>query len=62
LKRAQKIRMRDPQYAEIADSWGGLFVRGPKGQPSVMSQLIERNRDLYHATQGSVPAPLRAQP
>ncbi|MDM7555539.1 fatty acid desaturase family protein [Xanthomonas fragariae] len=47
LKRAQKIRMRDPGYAEIADSWGGLFVRGSAGQPSVISQLLDRNRRLY---------------
>ncbi len=53
LRRAQNIRMRDPIYAEIATSWGGLFVRGPKGQPSVISQLLERNRCLYDARHAS---------
>ncbi|MEM5299220.1 fatty acid desaturase, partial [Burkholderia sp. JPY481] len=32
LKRAQKIRLRDPRYAEVAESWGGLFASGPKGR------------------------------
>jgi dihydrorhizobitoxine desaturase len=61
LKRAQKIRMRDPKYAEIADSWGGLFVRGPKGQPSVISQLFERNRRLYDTHNASAPQAARDQ-
>ncbi|MGF6960452.1 fatty acid desaturase [Paraburkholderia youngii] len=52
LKRAQKIRLRDPRYAEVADSWGGLFASGPKGQPSVINQLLERNRRLYEAQRG----------
>ncbi|AAW74643.1 fatty acid desaturase family protein [Xanthomonas oryzae pv. oryzae] len=47
LKKAQKIRMRDPTYADIANSWGGIFFSGPEGQPSVISQLLERNRRLY---------------
>ncbi|KWV15834.1 fatty acid desaturase family protein [Xanthomonas translucens] len=47
LKKAQKIRMRDPIYANIGKSWGGLFSRGPQGQPSVISQLLDRNRRLY---------------
>ncbi|MGF6439341.1 fatty acid desaturase [Paraburkholderia youngii] len=52
LKRAQKIRLRDPRYAEVADSWGGLFASGPKGQPSVINQLLDRNRRLYEAQRG----------
>lgn len=47
LKKAQKIRMVDPQYSAVAATWGGLFVRGPQGQPSVITQLIERNERLY---------------
>ncbi|PPV06551.1 dihydrorhizobitoxine desaturase [Xanthomonas bromi] len=47
LKKAQKIRMQDPIYASIGKSWGGLFSRGPQGQPSVISQLLDRNRRLY---------------
>ncbi|MEX3791516.1 fatty acid desaturase [Paraburkholderia sp. BR14374] len=52
LKRAQKIRLRDPRYAEVAESWGGLFASGPKGQPSVINQLLDRNRRLYEAQRG----------
>lgn len=55
LRRAQTIRMRDPDYAKIADSWGGLFVRGPKGQPSVIKQLLDRNEHLYALRQASHP-------
>ncbi|AJK50098.1 fatty acid desaturase family protein [Burkholderia plantarii] len=51
LRRAQQIRLRDPDYAKLAASWGGLFVRGPQGQPSVIGQLLERNRRLYEARQ-----------
>lgn len=47
LDKAQKIRMQDPTYAKVAATWGGLFVRGPQGQPSVISQLMERNERLY---------------
>lgn len=54
LKRAQEIRLRDPNYARIADSWGGLFVRGPRGQPSVIDQLVERNRRLYDEQHASL--------
>ncbi|AOK31849.1 MULTISPECIES: fatty acid desaturase family protein [Burkholderia] len=61
LRRAQKIRLRDPRYAQVADSWGGLFVRGPNGQPSVISQLLERNRRLYDTGRAPFPAPLREQ-
>ncbi|MEX3640159.1 fatty acid desaturase [Paraburkholderia sp. BR14320] len=52
LKRAQKIRLRDPRYAEVAESWGGLFASGPKRQPSVINQLLDRNRRLYEAQRG----------
>ncbi|MFA0999231.1 MULTISPECIES: fatty acid desaturase family protein [Pseudomonas syringae group] len=60
LKRAQEIRMRDPEYAEIAKSWGGLFVSGPNGQPSVISQLLDRNRRLYEAQHASPDTPEQA--
>ncbi|MGF7192325.1 fatty acid desaturase [Robbsia andropogonis] len=60
LKRAQEIRMRDPHYAEIAKSWGGLFVSGPHGQPSVISQLLDRNKRLYDAQRASPGTPEQA--
>jgi fatty acid desaturase len=49
LPDAQHIRMRDPAYARVAATWGGLFVAGPQGQPSVIRQLVERNRRLWEA-------------
>ncbi|RKR31422.1 MULTISPECIES: fatty acid desaturase family protein [Paraburkholderia] len=61
LARAQNIRMRDPNYAEITDSWGGLFVRGPKGQPSVIGQLLDRNRRLYDARRASLSTAVQEQ-
>lgn len=50
LKRAQEIRKKNPAYAKVADTWGGLFVAGPEGQKSVMRQLLERNDVLYWAS------------
>lgn len=58
LKRAQKIRMADPTYAQIARTWGGLFVRGPEGQPSVLAQLMERNERLYFEAKYRAATPL----
>ncbi|EIM31267.1 MULTISPECIES: fatty acid desaturase family protein [Microvirga] len=49
LKKAQEIRMADTEYRNVAATWSGLFCKGPKGQPSVISQLIDRNRRLYEA-------------
>lgn len=56
LKKAQEIRMADPEFREVSTTWGGLFCKGPKGQPSVISQLIERNARLYEAEQQNRPA------
>ncbi len=47
LRKALAIRLNDRTYAKVAASWGGLFVRGPDGQPSVIGQLMERNDRLY---------------
>lgn len=52
LPEAQRIRRRDPAYAAVAATWGGLFVRGPEGQQSVIGQLVERNRRLWEAGEG----------
>lgn len=50
LGKAQEIRVQDPEYAKVAETWGGLFVAGPKGQKSVVRQLLERNEKLYWAS------------
>lgn len=63
LRRAQQIRMQDPTYARVAATWGGLFVRGPEGQPSVIAQLLARNEELYLKKKyGSDPAFAAASP
>mmetsp|Transcript_18343 Transcript_18343/g.29476 ORF Transcript_18343/g.29476 Transcript_18343/m.29476 type:complete len:362 (+) Transcript_18343:8172-9257(+) len=49
LRRAQHIRMQDPEFAKVAETWGGLFVSGPQGQKSVIRQLLERNDRQYWA-------------
>ncbi|WP_426441346.1 fatty acid desaturase [Bradyrhizobium genosp. P] len=56
LPKAQKLRMQDPRYSRVASTWGGLFVKGPQGQPSVMTQLKERNRRLYEQSQAGARA------
>lgn len=55
LKEAQKIRMADPEYSKAAATWGGLFCKGPEGQASVISQLIDRNRRLYEVSRAEQP-------
>lgn len=47
LKKAQAIHKRDPEYAALSLTWGGLFSSGPNGQKSVIKQLLERNRERY---------------
>lgn len=40
LKRAHAIRLEDPRYAEIDSKFGGLFTRGPQGQPSALASIV----------------------
>ena len=49
LKKTQRIRLQNEEYAKVAKTWGGIFVRGPHGGQSVIGQLLERNRRLYGA-------------
>jgi dihydrorhizobitoxine desaturase len=41
LHRARLIRLRDPGYAAVDRRFGGLFTRGPEGQPSAMSAIVD---------------------
>ncbi|WP_221936673.1 fatty acid desaturase family protein [Skermania sp. ID1734] len=41
LPKAHIIRRQDPSYAEVDDTFGGLFTRGPNGQPAAISQVID---------------------
>lgn len=41
LKHAHAIRMADPDYACLHSKFGGLFTKGPDGQPSALSNIID---------------------
>ncbi len=60
LRGVQAVSMRVPgdQPLPVAD---GLFVRGPKGQPSVIGQLLDRNRRLYDARHTSLSTAVQDQ-
>jgi fatty acid desaturase len=53
LARARQARLVDPSYAEVDRAFGGLFTRGPQGQPSAISAIINdltrSNEDASHA-------------
>ncbi|MFF0789348.1 fatty acid desaturase [Streptomyces spiralis] len=40
LGRAREVRLQDPAYAAVDSAFGGLFTRGPKGQPSAMAVIV----------------------
>jgi fatty acid desaturase len=40
LPQAREIRMRDPKYAEVDAQFGGLWHRGPQGQPSAITAIV----------------------
>jgi dihydrorhizobitoxine desaturase len=40
LPEARKIRLRDPSYRAIDEQTGGLFTKGPEGQPSALSTIV----------------------
>lgn len=40
LPKARLIRLRDPNYAAVDQAFGGLFTRGPQGQPSAISAIV----------------------
>jgi fatty acid desaturase len=40
LAKAHAIRMKDEKFAEIDRATGGLITKGPKGQPSVISEIV----------------------
>jgi fatty acid desaturase len=40
LGRAREIRLADPAYAAVDAVLGGLFTRGPQGQPSAISAIV----------------------
>lgn len=39
LRRAHDILMQDPVYARAEKKTGGIFTKGPDGQPSILSRL-----------------------
>lgn len=40
LARARRARLADPEYAEVDRAFGGLFTRGPQGQPGAIAAII----------------------
>ncbi|WP_219687940.1 fatty acid desaturase family protein [Streptomyces anatolicus] len=40
LPQAREIRMRDPKYVEVDAQFGGLWHRGPQGQPSAITAIV----------------------
>lgn len=63
LPKAHAIRMRDPNYAALDRATGGLLTKGPEGQPSVVSAIVNglcvqeenhREQEPYRGTVGSV--------
>ncbi len=41
LPKASAIWQRDPNYAAVDATTGGLFIRGPNGSPSAMRQILD---------------------
>lgn len=42
LKEAHQIMMEDPTYRAANEGSGGLFVKGPNGEPSILSLMAEQ--------------------
>lgn len=40
LRKAHEIRLRDPEYAALDAMTGGLFTKGPEGQPSAITTIV----------------------
>ncbi len=52
LGKARRVRLADPDYAAVDAVLGGLFTRGPQGQPSAVSAIVtsmSEPRELSHA-------------
>lgn len=49
LDQAHKIRLRDRNYATHCAESGGLFMKGPNGEPSIISLIIEQNQKYKSA-------------
>lgn len=45
LPKAHGIRMADPDYARHCAETGGLFQKGPAGEPSILSLILAQNRE-----------------
>lgn len=51
LPEARKIRMQDPVYAAHYNETGGIFQKGPNGEPSILRLIKQQNRSRYEMTQ-----------
>jgi fatty acid desaturase len=41
LGKARRVRLADPEYAAVDAVLGGLFTRGPQGQPSAVNAIVK---------------------
>lgn len=41
LPKAHAVRMKDEKFAEVDRATGGLFTKGPEGQPSIVSAIVD---------------------
>lgn len=53
LPKAHEIRMADPDYARHCAETGGLFQKGPAGEPSIMSLILAQNRERLAGREGA---------
>ncbi|MET0135824.1 MAG: fatty acid desaturase family protein [Kibdelosporangium sp.] len=53
LGKASRVRLADPNYAAVDAVLGGLFTRGPQGQPSAMSAIVTSMTDLTESKEQS---------
>ncbi len=56
MRQAHAAMMRDPDYAAFERESGGLFVRGPQGEPSILSTIQDDLAALNAAAQVEVRA------
>ena len=41
LHKTRLVRLQDPEYARVDNQFGGLFTRGPAGQDSAMTAIVD---------------------
>ena len=44
LHKVREAHLQDPLYAAVDAKMGGLFVKGPQGAPSAISEMLRYHR------------------